>query len=69
MPWDNRHQWIKTPICLRISPRHHLITELCDRYSISRKTGYKWIDRYLTDGPAGLADRSSSTTFISGRNA
>jgi hypothetical protein len=33
-------------------------TELCDRYGVSRKTGYKWIDRYQAEGPAGLADRS-----------
>lgn len=31
-------------------------TELCERYGISRKTGYKWVDRYLRDGPAGLDD-------------
>jgi len=30
------------------------ITELCELYGISRKTGYKWIDRYLHLGPAGL---------------
>ena len=30
------------------------IGELCNHYCISRKTGYKWIDRYLTLGPAGL---------------
>ena len=34
------------------------ITELCDLYSVSRKTGYKWIERYLTSGPSGLEDRS-----------
>ena len=34
------------------------ITELCDLYGISRKTGYKVIDRYLRHGPAGLEDRS-----------
>ena len=34
------------------------ITELCDRYGVSRKTGYKWIDRYLRLGPAGLEERS-----------
>lgn len=33
------------------------ITELCEHYGISRKTGYKWIDRYLRDGPAGLEER------------
>lgn len=34
------------------------ISELCTTYGISRKTGYKWIDRYLHDGPAGLEDQS-----------
>jgi putative transposase len=33
------------------------ITERCDHYGISRKTGYKWIDRYLRDGPAGLEEQ------------
>ena len=36
------------------------ISELCIRYGISRKTGYKWIDRYLHEGPQGLEDRSRS---------
>jgi len=31
---------------------------LCARYGISRKTGYKWRDRYRDDGVAGLAERS-----------
>ena len=34
------------------------VTELCELYSISRKTGDKWIDRYLTHGPQGLEERS-----------
>jgi transposase len=34
------------------------ITELCALYGVSRKTGYKWIDRYLHLGPAGLEERS-----------
>jgi transposase-like protein len=34
------------------------LAELCDRYGISRKTGYKWILRYREDGPQGLCDRS-----------
>src|SRR6516225_8278995 len=32
--------------------------ELCERYEISRKTGYKWLDRYRAEGPEGLAERS-----------
>jgi transposase InsO family protein len=34
------------------------ISELCRRFDISRKTGYKWIERFLTEGFAGFADRS-----------
>jgi len=34
------------------------VTELCDLYGVSRKTAYKWIDRYLRQGPAGLEERS-----------
>ena len=33
-------------------------TELCARYNISRKTGYKWLARYHEDGRRGLTDRS-----------
>ena len=32
--------------------------ELCRRYGISRKTGYKWLGRYRCDGAAGLRERS-----------
>ena len=33
------------------------MTELCERYGISRRVGYKWLDRYRLEGPAGLMDR------------
>ena len=32
---------------------------VCDRYGISRKTGYKWMDRWRRAGPAGLENRAS----------
>jgi transposase len=34
------------------------MTELCERYEVSRKTGYKWLDRYRLEGAAGLMERS-----------
>jgi putative transposase len=34
------------------------MTELTAQYGISRKTGYKWLERYAADGARGLADRS-----------
>jgi putative transposase len=33
-------------------------TALCARYGISRKTGYKWLERYEAFGPIGLEERS-----------
>jgi putative transposase len=32
--------------------------ELCESFGVSRKTGYKWLERYAAEGPAGLEDRS-----------
>jgi len=32
--------------------------ELCRRYGVSRKTGYKWRERYQEEGWVGLRDRS-----------
>ena len=31
---------------------------LCRRFGVSRRTGYKWLDRYERLGPSGLEDRS-----------
>lgn len=34
------------------------MTELAAQYGISRKTGYKWLDRYDAEGEVGLLDHS-----------
>jgi putative transposase len=34
------------------------MSELCARYNISRKTGYKWLERFHFHGIEGLVDRS-----------
>ncbi len=34
------------------------IRQLCRRFGITAPTGYKWLERYATEGEAGLADRS-----------
>jgi putative transposase len=34
------------------------MTELAAQYGISRRTGYKWLERYEVDGAEGLRDRS-----------
>jgi putative transposase len=59
MPWrdaspmDQRTQFIAEHL-----RGGRTITELCDDYGVSRKTGYKWIERYLRHGPAGLEERT-----------
>jgi transposase InsO family protein len=34
------------------------MTKLAAQYGISRKSGYKWLERFAVEGPAGLFDRS-----------
>ena len=59
MPWrdtspmDQRTQFIADHL-----RGGRTITALCGDYGVSRKTGYKWIERYLRHGPAGLEERS-----------
>ncbi len=36
----------------------YTMTELCARYNVARKTGYKWLDRMAEGGRAALRDRS-----------
>ena len=38
------------------------MTDLSARYQISRKTGYKWVERYEADPGQGLAERSRAPT-------
>ena len=38
------------------------LTALAERYQISRKTAYKWVERYDADPATGLADRSRAPT-------
>lgn len=40
------------------------MTELCERFSISRKTGYKWLGRYRDGGLEALKDRSRAPKTI-----
>jgi putative transposase len=59
MPWsettpmDQKTQFIADYLRQQLS-----MTELCELYGISRKTGYQLIDRYVRLGPVGLEARS-----------
>ena len=45
-------------VTLAIALNDGRFAELCRRFAISRKTGYKWLNRFRLLGEAGLADRS-----------
>ena len=59
MPWKEqttvslRLEFVKQALMKDIH-----ISQICHEYGISRKTGYKWLRRYLEEGPEGLQDRS-----------
>ena len=59
MPWkatcdmDERTQFIAA--CLL---DEESMATLCRRFGVSRKTGYKWLGRYVAGGPAALVERS-----------
>lgn len=42
-------------------------TDLCRRFKVSRKTGYKWLRRYRADGIAGLKDHSKRPHSVARR--
>jgi putative transposase len=42
------------------------LAALCREYGISRKTGHKWVGRYLAEGLPGLEDRSRAPQHYSG---
>jgi putative transposase len=47
----------------------HRVIDLCALYGISRKSAYKWIDRYLHDGPDWALDRSHEAALVHNRTA
>ena len=59
MPWketctvDQRESFIEAA-----RARSMPFSDACDHFGISRKTGYKWLERYHEGGVAGLEDRS-----------
>lgn len=59
MPWNEQTPMDQKTQFLSEYLRGSLsFAEVCRRYEVSRKTGYKWIRRYDDEGPSGLVDRS-----------
>ena len=45
------------------------MNELCSFFNISRKTGYKWLNRYMEEGPEGLRDKPRTPNHIPHRTS
>jgi transposase InsO family protein len=60
MPWiEVTKMSSKLEFVLLVLKESHPFSELCRRFKISRKTGYKLLNRYKEEGLAGLEARSS----------
>jgi transposase InsO family protein len=58
MPWSETNRMEqRARFVLEALQGHFTMSELCERYGVSRKTGYKWIDRYHGQGAPGCEDR------------
>jgi transposase InsO family protein len=59
MPWKEQdYMSLKREFVTQVLKGNLEITELCYRYQISRKTGYKWLKRYQEQGFEGLKEKS-----------
>lgn len=59
MPWKECDAMeLRTEFCLRAYGQKEPLKLLCQEYGISRKTGYKWLQRYKAQGRQGMTNQS-----------
>ena len=59
MPWNETAPMNeRVKFIARYLQNEEPFSELCEHAGVSRKTGYKWVERYDTGGVAALVDRS-----------
>ena len=59
MPWTETHIVDqRTEFVLRACRNVERFGDLCREFGVSRKTGYKWKERFLRNGLSGLSDHS-----------
>lgn len=68
MPWEETtHMEQRGRFVEEFDSTLYTVTELCERYGISRKTAYKWLNRWSQEGEKGLQDRSRAPKSSPGR--
>jgi transposase InsO family protein len=59
MPWENRGTIsVRKEFVVKAIEKYQSISQLCREYKITRRTAYKWIERFSKDGVIGLSNRS-----------
>lgn len=58
MPWKVSHTVMERTVFISRLKAGEKMTDLCQEYGISRKTGYKFLERFERNGMAGLYDQS-----------
>jgi transposase-like protein len=68
MPWketsvmEERYRFV-----LKAYKSQESFTQICRRFGISSKTGYKWLNRFEKSGAAGLDDRPTVAKNVRNR--
>lgn len=63
MPWTETNVMDqRTEFVLRVLRGTEHFKELCKEFGITRRTGYKWKERFVADGLSGLGDQSRRPT-------
>lgn len=58
MPWQEVCPMdLRVRFVAAVMAEEDSMTALCEEYGISRRIGYKWLNRYRSEGPAGLRER------------
>lgn len=70
MPWSETSAMEQRVQFIRDWLTHkYYVSELCAMYGISRKTGHKWIERYMKHGPDGLLARGHQALAVHNKTA
>ena len=68
MPWkDVNAMELRIQFITDWLRKTHTVIDLCALYGISRKSGHKWIDRYLKEGPDWVLDRSHAARVVANK--
>lgn len=70
MPWEETEPMKeRIKFVLEVEEAAFQFSELCERYGVSRKTGYKWLRRYEQGGLEALRERSRAPHHCPHRTA